>query len=84
MRRTFNKRFVAWRLSTKARFVSRGHMIETPSSHTYPTVLIILMVAAFDGLEISSSNRTICRENIFIAGPELGSDQGKKLLHNGD
>ena len=64
-------------------------MTETPASLTYSTVVsqdsvrIILMIAALNGLEISSCDiqnaylTAPCREKIqFIAGPELGSDQG--------
>ena len=71
----------------KARFVAGGHMTETPASLTYSTVVsrdsvcIILMIAALNGLEISSCDiqnaylTAPYREKIyFIAGPELGSD----------
>ena len=74
----------------KARFVAGGHVTETPASLTYSTVVsqnsvrIILMIAALNGLEISSCDiqnaylTAPCREKIyFIAGPELGSDQEK-------
>ena len=65
-------------------------MTETPASLTYSTVVsqdsvcIILMIA---GLEMSSCDiqnaylTAPCREKIyFIAGPELGSDQGKIMI----
>ena len=68
-------------------------MTETPASLTYSTVVsqdsicIILMIAALNGLEISSCDiqnaylTAPCREKIyFIAGPELGSDQGKIMI----
>ena len=74
------KGFVARGLSTKTRFVSGGHMNDTLSSLTCPTVPIILMIIALNGLEIFLWNRTIWRESIFIAGPEFGSDQGKILI----
>ena len=68
-------------------------MTEAPASLTYSTVVsrdsvrIILMIAALNGLEISSCDiqnaylTAPCREKIyFIAGPELGSDQGKIMI----
>ena len=59
MRKYSIKGFVAGELSTKARFVSGGHMIETLSSLTCSTVPIILMNIALNRLEISVCNRTI-------------------------
>ena len=77
----------------KARFVTGRHMNEASTSLTYSTVVscdsvrIILMIAALNGLEISSCDiqnaylTAPCREKIyFIAGPELGSDQGKIMI----
>ena len=68
-------------------------MTETAVSLTYSTVVsrdsvhIILMIAALNGLEISSCDiqnaylTAPCREKIyFITGPELGSDQGKIMI----
>ena len=68
-------------------------MTETPASLTYSTILsqdsvhISLMIAALNGLEISSCDiqnaylTAPCREKIyFIAGPELGPDQGKIMI----
>ena len=68
-------------------------MTEAPASLIYSTVVsrdsvrIILIIVAFNGLEISSCDiqnaylTAPCREKIyFIAGPELGSDQGKIII----
>ena len=77
----------------KARFVAGGRMTEVPASLTYSTVVsrdsvrIILIIAALNGLEISSCDiqnayfTAPCREKVyFIAGPEMGSDQGKIMI----
>ena len=68
-------------------------MTETLASLTYSTVVswdsvcIILMIAALNGLKIFSCDiqnaylTAPCKEKIyFIAGPELGSDQGKIMI----
>ena len=76
MRKSSIKGFVAGELLTKARFVSGGHMIETLSSLTCPTVPIILMIIALNRLEISVCNRTIWRGKYLLQA--LNWDQIKE------
>ena len=71
----------------KARFVAGGHMIETPNTITYASVVsrdfvrIVLTIAALNGLGIFSCDiqnaylTAECLEKIWTcAGPEFGSE----------
>ena len=77
----------------KARMVAGGHMTSTPSSLTYSSVVsrdsvrIIFTIAALNGLKVLSADiqnaylTAKSREKIWtIAGPEFGSDAGKKMI----
>ena len=77
----------------KARFVAGGHMTEPPASLTYSSVVsqesvrIALTVAALNDLDVLAADvgnaylNADCREKIWcIAGPEFGSNQGKKVI----
>ena len=77
----------------KVRFVADGHLVETPASVTYSTVVsrdsirILLMIAALNGLEVmgadiqnaflSAPNK---EKNWIKAGPEFGAEQGKVFI----
>ena len=79
-----------WR---KVRFVADGHLVETPASVTYSTVVshdsicILLMTAALNDLEVmgadiqnaflSAPNK---EKNWIRAGPEFGAEQGKMFI----
>ena len=69
----------------KARYVAGGHKTSSPASITYSSVVardsvrIVLLIAALNGLEMSSCDiknaylTADCREKILIkAGPEFG------------
>ena len=77
----------------KARMVAGGHKTSTPSSLTYSSVVsrdsvrIALTIAALNDLKVLACDiqnaylTAKCREKIWtIAGPEFGSDKGKKML----
>jgi Reverse transcriptase (RNA-dependent DNA polymerase) len=77
----------------KARFVAGGHMTTTPASLTYSSVVsrdsvrIAFLLAALNGIDILSADignaylNAECRENIYLtAGPEFGSDAGKRVI----
>ena len=77
----------------KARFVADGHLVETPASITYSTVVsrdsvrILLMIAALNGLEVMGSdvqNAFLSAKNLekqwIRAGPEFGNEQGKVFI----
>ena len=77
----------------KVRFVADGHLVETPASVTYSTVVsrdsirILLMAAALNDLEVmgadiqnaflSAPNK---EKNWIRAGPEFGAEQGKVFI----
>ena len=76
----------------KARFVADGHLVETPASVTYSTVVsldsvrILLMVAALNGLDVQGSNiqnASLSADNLekhwLRAGPEFRAEQGKVI-----
>ena len=77
----------------KARFVADGHLVETPASITYSTVVtrdsvrILLMVAALNDLEVMGAdiqNAFLSAPNLeknwIRAGPEFGAEQGKVFI----
>jgi hypothetical protein len=77
----------------KARYVAGGHKTSSPTSITYSSVVsrdsvrIVLLVAALNGLEMSSCDiknaylTADCREKILIkAGTEFGERQGQWLM----
>jgi len=77
----------------KARMVAGGHMMESPSSLTYSSVVsrdsvrITLKIAALNGLGILSCDIqnayfiAPCREKIWtVAGPDFGSRCGQKMI----
>ena len=77
----------------KARMVAGGHTTSTPSTLTYSSVVsrdsvrIALTIAALNGLKVFAADienaylTAPCREKIWtVAGPEFGSDAGKKML----
>ena len=77
----------------KARMVAGGHTTSTPSTLTYSSVVsrdsvrIALTIAALNGLKVLAADienaylTAPCREKIWtVAGPEFGSDAGKKML----
>ena len=77
----------------KARMVADGHKTETPASITYSSVVsrdsvrIALTIAALNELKIQACDiqnaylTAPCREKFWmIAGPEFGSDKGKRML----
>ena len=77
----------------KSRMVAGGHKTTTPSSLTYSSVVsrdsvrIALTIAALNDLstlacDIQNAYLTApCREKIWtVAGPEFGSDAGKKMI----
>ena len=77
----------------KARYVANGHLVETPASITYSTVVsrdsvrILLMVAALNGLDIQGcdvQNAFLSAKNLekhwIRAGPEFGPEQGKIFI----
>ena len=80
-------------LRRKARFVADGHLVETPASITYSTVVsrdsvrILLMTAALNGLEVMGcdvQNAFLSAKNLekhwIRAGPEFRSEQGKIFI----
>ena len=77
----------------KARFVADGHLVETPASVTYSTVVsrdsvrILLLAAALNGLEVKGAdvqNAFLSAKNLekhwLKAGPEFGPEQGKVFI----
>ena len=77
----------------KARFVADGHLVETPASITYSTVVsrdsvrILLLVAALNDLEVMGcdvQNAFLSADNLekhwIRAGPEFGDEQGKAFI----
>ena len=77
----------------KARFVADGHLVETPASVTYSTVVsrdsvrILLLVAALNGLDVKGAdvqNAFISAKNLekhwMRAGTEFGPEQGKIFI----
>jgi len=77
----------------KARYVAGGHMTEAPSSITYASVVsrdsirILLVIAALNGLEVSSCDirnayiNAKPRERVYFrAGPESGSMCGRLVI----
>lgn len=77
----------------KARFVADGHLVETPASITYSTVVsrdsvrILLLIAALNGLEVMGcdvQNAFLSADNLekhwIRAGPEFGAEQGKIFI----
>lgn len=77
----------------KARFVADGHLVETPASITYSTVVsrdsvrILLLVAALNDLDVMGcdvQNAFLSADNLekhwIRAGPEFGAEQGKTFL----
>ena len=77
----------------KARFVADGHLVETPSSVTYSTVVsresvrLLLLIAALNDLDIMGcdvQNAFLSADNLekhwLKAGPEFGAEQGKTFI----
>ena len=77
----------------KARYVADGHLVETPASVTYSTVVsrdsvrILLLIAALNGLEVKGAdvqNAFLSADNLekhwLRAGPEFGHEQGKAFI----
>ena len=77
----------------KARYVAGGHMTEAPSSITYSSVVsrdsirILLVIAALNGLEVSSCDiqnayiNAKPREKVYFrAGKEFGSKCGRLVI----
>ena len=77
----------------KVRFVADGHLVETPASVTYSTVVyrdsvrILLLAAALNGLEVKGAdvqNAFLSANNLekhwLRAGPEFGPEQGKVFI----
>ena len=77
----------------KARLVAGGHTTEVPSTLTYSSVVsrdsvrIALTIAALNDLQVRACDiqnaylTAPCREKIYTtAGPEFGSDAGKRML----
>ena len=77
----------------KVRFVADGHLVETPASITYSTVVsrdsvrILLMIAALNELDIQGcdvQNAFLSADNLekhwLRAGPEFGNEQGKVFI----
>jgi Reverse transcriptase (RNA-dependent DNA polymerase) len=77
----------------KARFVAGGHMTQAPVSMTYSSVVsrdsvrIAFLLAALNNIDVKAADignayvNAKCREKIWmIAGPEFGSDEGKKVI----
>ena len=77
----------------KARYVAGGHLLRTPESLTYSsvvsreTVRIALTLAALNDLEVKTSDiknaylTAPCAEKVWtVLGPEFGEDEGKKVL----
>ena len=77
----------------KASFLSDGHLVETPESITYSTVVprysvrILLLVAALNSLETMGAdvkNAFLSADNFekhwIRAGPKFGAEQGKVFI----
>ncbi len=77
----------------KVRFVADGHLVETPASITYSTVVsrdsvrLLLMIAALNDLDIQGcdvQNAFLSADNLekhwIRAGPEFGPEQGKVFI----
>ena len=77
----------------KARFVANGHLVETPASITYSTVVsiesvrLLLLIAALNDLDIMGcdvQNALLSADNLekhwLKAGPEFGAEQGKTFI----
>ena len=77
----------------KARLVAGGHMIDTPSTITYASVVsresvrIALTMAAFHDLEVQAGDiqnaylTAPCNEKVYTTcGPEFGANEGKKAI----
>ena len=77
----------------KTRFVPDGHLVETPESITYSTVVprysvrILLLVAALNSLETMGAdvkNAFLSADNFekhwIRAGPKFGAEQGKVFI----
>ena len=77
----------------KARFVSDGHLVNTPESITYSTVVssdsvrTLTLVTAFKNIETTSvdvNNAFLLDDNIekhwIRADPKFGSEQGKLFI----
>ena len=77
----------------KARFVADGHLVDTPASITYSTVvlrysvIILLLADAFNDLDVMGAdmqNEFLSADNIekhwIRAGPKFGAEQGKLFI----
>ena len=77
----------------KARFVADGHLVETPASITYSTVVsrysvrILLLAAALNKLNVmipDVQNKFLSADNIeknwIRSGPEFGLEQGRVFI----
>jgi hypothetical protein len=77
----------------KARFVADGHLVETPASVTYSTVVsresvrLLLLIAALNDLDVMGcdvQNAFLSADNLekhwLKAGPEFGAEQGKTFI----
>ena len=77
----------------KSRFVDDGHLVETPASITYSTVVsresvrLLLMIAALNDLDIMGcdvQNNFLSADSLenhwLKAGPEFGAEQGKTFI----
>ena len=77
----------------KARFVADGHLVETPASVIYSTVvsrdlvIILLLATALNGLEVKGAdvqNAFLSANNLekhwLRAGPEFGPEQEKAFI----
>ena len=77
----------------KARFIADGHLVETPASITYSTVVsrdsvrLILLVASLNDLDVMGcdvQNAFLSADNLekhwIRAGPEFGAEQGKVFI----
>ena len=79
--------------SRKARFISDGHLVETPAPITYSTVVsrdsirILLLAADLNDLDViveDLQNAFLSADNLekhwIIAGPKFGAEQGKVFI----